>query len=259
MEIIFWKLIESGLRVGGYTSRPLGAVLILAGIISGGFWLGGTPGDILMCGAIIVGGVFLGLYIFHNHETRMLVTAFYISTGLLAFCASSWLAYGFYYGYYALKQHNPVTEWLLASDDATIKALVPGDMFQDWETKKQTADDLTGQLQKLSALQLGVGDNPPSSSVDPTSLRLKAQKAGNDSNASQYRIEQYIDLDVLAKGKLTARGIPNEAPPHDNEPIIIKPAQWQYLRISISSGDATDSKGATVFKGVEIEKPKGQK
>jgi hypothetical protein len=32
----------------------------------------------------------------------------------------------------------PVEEWLLATDDATIKTLVPEEMFQDWETKKQT-------------------------------------------------------------------------------------------------------------------------
>jgi hypothetical protein len=71
------------------------------------------------------------------------------------------------------------------------------------------------------------------------------------------RVEEYISSELLAKGKLIARGIPNEAPPHDNEQIDIKPAQWQYLRFTVS-GDALDSKGATVFKGLEIGKPKGQ-
>jgi hypothetical protein len=162
----------------------------------------------------------------------------------------------------------PVEKWLLASDEATIKALVPGEMFQEWETKKQTEDDLTRQLQKLADQQLGVGELPPSASADPTSLRLKVQKASNERNAMEVGIEEYISRELLAKGKLIARGIPNEAPPHDNEQIIIKPGQWQYLRLSISSrvggfgnrqaGDAVDSKGATVFKGVEIGRPKGQ-
>jgi hypothetical protein len=85
---------------------------------------------------------------------------------------------------------------------------------------------------------------------------LKVQKASNERNAVEVRIEQYISLELLGKGKLIARGIPNEAPPHDNEQIVIKPAQWQYLRLSVSSraggfgdrqaGDAVDSKGATV-------------
>src|SRR6266851_8657787 len=35
----------------------------------------------------------------------------------------------------------PVERWLLASDDATIKALVPGEMLLDLEAKKQTAED----------------------------------------------------------------------------------------------------------------------
>jgi hypothetical protein len=52
----------------------------------------------------------------------------------------------------------PVTSWLLASDSATIKTLVPGEMFQDWETKKQTEDDLTHQLQKLA---VDYADIPP--------------------------------------------------------------------------------------------------
>ena len=161
-----------------------------------------------------------------------------------------------------------VEEWLLASDEATIKALVPGEMFEDWETKKQTEDDLTHQLQKLAAQQLGVGDKPPSPSGIPASFRLAVQKAGNERNAAEVRIEEYIRSELLAKGKLIARGIPNEAPPHDNEQIDIKPAQWQYLLLSVSTraggwgyrraGDAVDgTSGATVFKGVEIGRPKG--
>jgi hypothetical protein len=162
----------------------------------------------------------------------------------------------------------PVEKWLLASDEATIKTLVPGEMFQEWETKQQTEDDVTHQLQKLAAQQLGVGETPPSASADSTSLILKVQKASNERNAMEVRIEEYISRELLAKGKLIARGIPNESPPHDNEQIIIKPGQWQYLRLSVSSrtgrvgnrqaGDAVDSKGVTVFKGVEIGRPKGQ-
>jgi len=104
-----------------------------------------------------------------------------------------------------------VEEWLLASDEAAIKALVPGEMFEDWETKKQTEDDLTHQLQKLAAQQLGVGEKPPSPSGIPASLRLAVQKAGNERNAAEVRIEQHISRE-LAKGKLISRGIPNEAP-----------------------------------------------
>jgi hypothetical protein len=142
-------------------------------------------------------------------------------------------------------------------------------MFEDWETKKQMEDDLTHQLQKLAAQQLGVGDKPPSPSGIPASLQLAVQKAGNERNAAEVRIEQHISRELLAKGKLISRGIPNEAPPHDNEQVMIKPAQWQYILLSVSprvgafgyrrAGDAVDSKGATVFKGVEVGKPKGQK
>jgi hypothetical protein len=128
----------------------------------------------------------------------------------------------------------PVEKWLLPSEDANIQALVPKDMFQDWETKKQTEDDLTRQLNDLAAQQLSMGDSPPSSSADLTSLRLRVQRASNERNAAEARIEQYISRELLAKGTLIARGIPNEAPPHDNEQITIKPGQWQYLVLIVS-------------------------
>ena len=83
-------------------------------------------------------------------------------------------------------------------------------MFEDWETTKQTEDDPTHQLEKLAAQQLGV--KPPSPSGIPTSLRLAVQKASNERNAAEVRIEEYISSELLAKGKLIARGIPNEAP-----------------------------------------------
>src|SRR5258708_36541028 len=85
MEALLWKLLDLGARVGGYSSRPLGAVLIWAAIIAGGYWLGGTLGIILISGAIIAGGFVLGLYIARKREQRMLEAAFYISTGLLEF------------------------------------------------------------------------------------------------------------------------------------------------------------------------------
>ena len=78
-----------------------------------------------------------------------------------------------------------VEEWLLASDEAAIKALVPGEMFEDWETKKQTEDDLTHQLQKLAAQQLGVGDKPPSPSGIPASFRLAVQKSRERTECSR--------------------------------------------------------------------------
>jgi hypothetical protein len=60
---------------------------------------------------------------------------------------------------------------------------------------------------------------------------------------------------LLAKGELIAKGIPNEAPPHDNNLVTIQPAQWQYLLFSVD-GRALNSKGET--KGLEISKSKGQ-
>jgi hypothetical protein len=162
----------------------------------------------------------------------------------------------------------PVEKWMLPSEDANVKALVPEDMFQDWLAKKQTEDDLTRQLNDLAAQQLGVGESPPSPSADTGSLRLRVQRASNERYAAEDRIEKYISRELLAKGTLIARGIPNEAPLHDNEQITIKPAQWQYLVLIVSqparafsgkqAGDAVDSRtGATVFKGIEIGRPKG--
>jgi hypothetical protein len=159
--------------------------------------------------------------------------------------------------------------------------LVPKEMLQDVETKKHKVEDLSHQLEVLSAQQLGYGEKPPSPSTNiggpPLQLRVqkaqrelteaearvsayfdpKVNKAVNDRIAAEARVDQYI-RQLLATGKLIARGIPNESPPHDNEQVIIKPAQWQYLRLSISNGDATDTgKVGTVFKGVEIGRPKG--
>jgi hypothetical protein len=53
----------------------------------------------------------------------------------------------------------PVERWLLASDDATIKALVPAEMLQDLETKKQTAKDLQKEFNQIRNQFLG--QNPP--------------------------------------------------------------------------------------------------
>jgi len=195
-----------------------------------------------------------------------------------------------------------VERWMPASDDTTLKAVLPAESFVDWETKKHTADDLTQsdaqerlvpqeilqdlkskrqrvndlthQLNELIAQQQSYGK--PTSSADIDSLKLQVQRAGGElhdaqARANEYivpttqkavtdraeaqaRVEQYL-RQQLGTGKLIARGIPNDAPPHDNEQIIIKPAQWQYLRLSISTADATDNKG-TVFKGVEIGKSK---
>jgi hypothetical protein len=148
------------------------------------------------------------------------------------------------------------------------------EIFADLETKKQRANDLTRQLNELVAQQMSYGK--PTSSADIDSLKSQVQRAGgelheaqvrvndilapkrekavSERTAAQARVEQYL-RQQLGTGKLIARGIPNDAPPHDNEQIIIKPAQWQYLRLSISTADATDNKG-TVFKGVEIGKSK---
>jgi hypothetical protein len=169
---------------------------------------------------------------------------------------------------------------------------VPQEMLQDVETKKHRLDDLTHQREELAAQQLGYGKNPPSPSANTTGLTLEVQRAQRELNEAQAQVDKYIDpkeekasnernnflnerneainkgtetqahieqylvRELLATGKLIARGIPNEAPPHDNEQVIIKPAQWQYLRLSVSTADATDDKG-TVYKGVEIGKPKG--
>jgi len=77
-------------------------------------------------------------------------------------------------------------------------------MFQDWQTKKQTEDDLTRQLNDLAAQQLGVGESPPSPSADLTSPRLKVQRAQNERGAAEDRIEKYISRELLATGKLIA-------------------------------------------------------
>jgi hypothetical protein len=154
-----------------------------------------------------------------------------------------------------------VERWMLASDDATLKAILPKEMFQDWETKKQAVGDLVDQREKL-AVQLDTQHlGPLSASPDYVSLELKIQKASTELRTTQTRIEQYINRDLLAEGKFIARGFPNEAPPHDNEQIIIKPAQWQYLRIYFDNrGNAVDvtTTPKIVFKGVEIGKPKEQ-
>ena len=193
---------------------------------------------------------------------------------------------------------NLQTKWSLASDETTIKAVLPAEIFADWETKKHTADDLaqpdteqrlvpqeifadretkkqrvndlTHQLNELVAQQISYGKPPSSADID--ALRLQVQRAAGELHDAQGRVNEYIEpkrqkalsertsaqariekylRQQLGTGKLIARGIPNDAPPHDNEQIIIKPAQWQYLRLSISTADATDNKG-TVFKGVEI-------
>jgi hypothetical protein len=200
----------------------------------------------------------------------------------------------------------PVDQWLIASDDATIKGIVPIEMFEDLETTRHTADDLTqpdseqrlvpkemlqdverkkhrlddlsNQLHELAAQQLGYGEKSPSPSGNVgVPLQLQVQKAQYELSKAQDRINEYLDpkrakamsdrssaearaeqyiREMLSRGKLIARGIPNEAPPHDNEQIVIKPAQWQYLRLSIASGDAADDKGTTIFKGVEIGRPR---
>ena len=96
-----------------------------------------------------------------------------------------------------------------------------------------------------------LGDNPSPSS----SLKLDVQRAQLARAMQQERIELHI-RDMLAQGELIARAIPNEAPSHDNKPIKIEPAQWQYLTFS-ADGRALDSKGETVFKALEIGKAKG--
>jgi hypothetical protein len=69
-------------------------------------------------GLIVAGaGWLLGKYIYTiRRERQMLVAVFYISTGVLAFAASSWLAYGFYYSLYEPKIDMPVEKWLLPLD-----------------------------------------------------------------------------------------------------------------------------------------------
>jgi len=144
-----------------------------------------------------------------------------------------------------------VDKWRLASDEFTLKEFAPGEWLEDWETKKQMENDLTRKLQKLSSGYL-LGENPQPSS----SLKLDVQKAQIARAMRQELIEVHIHA-MLAQGELLARGIPNEAPPHDNKPIEIRPPQWQYLTFSVE-GQALDSKGETVYKGLEIGKAKGQ-
>jgi hypothetical protein len=163
----------------------------------------------------------------------------------------------------------------LTQADIAEHRLVPPEMLQDLESKRQRVNDLTHQRDELVAQQLSYGKPPSSSDIDSLKSQvLRAggelreaqvraneyivptlQKAVSERTTAQARVEQYL-RQQLGTGKLIARGIPNEAPPHHNEQIVIKPAQWQYLRLSISTADAWDDKGK-VFKGVEIERPKG--
>jgi|SRR6516162_9911936 len=73
---------------------------------------------------------------------------------------------------------EPVERWLPASDEATIKAFLPGDLFQDWKTKNEIANDLIRQRERRAAGQLGVGENPPSfpSALDSTFFIKSAKR-----------------------------------------------------------------------------------
>jgi hypothetical protein len=104
------------------------------------------------------------------------------------------------------------TEWLLPTD--AIQKFVPADLVQDWETKKQTENTLTCQLQKLSSGYLH-GENPPTSS----SLNIEVQKAQLERATQEDLIDGNIHT-LLVNGQLIAKGIPNEAPPpHNNKSI----------------------------------------
>jgi len=116
-----------------------------------------------------------------------------------------------------------VDKWLLASDNSTIKALVPAEMFEDWETKKHTADelterlpsplapqvpqemlqdveskkhrldDLTHQRKELAAQQLGYGKKPPSPSADIGGLILEVERAQRELTEAEARVNKYVD------------------------------------------------------------------
>jgi hypothetical protein len=153
---------------------------------------------------------------------------------------------------------NLQTKWLLASDETTIKAVVPDKMFQEWKMRQRSEAAINDQLNKLGAEQAEHRVDASTYSMEFNSLETKIRTAINERVASEQQIDQYI-AKQLADGKWLARGIPNEAPPHDNDQIVIKPAQWQYLQFTVH-GDAIDpnrSPGAA-FKGVEISMPKGQ-
>jgi hypothetical protein len=151
----------------------------------------------------------------------------------------------------------PIEKWLLASDVTTVaKAVVPDEMFQEWQKRQHNAAEARDQIKQL-ADELATQNISIYTSTEYKALMGKGGEASSDENLSFQQIERYITGE-LAQGKWLARGIPNEAPLHDNEQIMIKPAQWQYLRLSLSGGDAIDRKSNdVVYKGVEIGRPKG--
>jgi len=153
---------------------------------------------------------------------------------------------------------NLQTKWLLASDETTIKAVVPDKMFQEWKMRQRNEAAINDQLNELGAEQAEHRVDASTYSMKFNSLETKIRTAINERVESERQIEQYV-AKQLADGKWRARGIPNEAPPHDNDQIVIKPAQWQYLQFTLYGGAIDPNRGpGAAFKGVEISRPKGQ-
>jgi hypothetical protein len=241
MEVIFWKLLELAARIGGYTSRPLGAVLIWAATIALGYWLGGTRGVILTWGAIIAGGFSLGLYIFSKRETRMLEAAFYISTGLLALCASSWLGYGLYHAYYTITLEIP-EKWLRGSE--AVKIFVPPDLVEEWQIQSKLEHDLPIEIDQLHNEIEHKSHRPPAILPDEwkepidlpslrekeTALRSKLQGSTGSRLHAEQRISDSLRT-LLLNGELSAQGIPDRAGADQSAPVKIARAQWEYLFI----------------------------
>jgi hypothetical protein len=216
-------------------------VLIWAAIIAGGYWLRGTLGIILISGAIIAGGFVLGLYIARKREQRMLEAAFYISTGLLAFCASSWVGYGFYHGYLTIA---PDIEWLRGSE--AVRIFVRADLVREWETQIKLQNDLPDEIQHLHAEIEEKSKRPPTISLenwkepaDLPSLREKERTLRDKlQDVRRLQGEQRICDSLralLLDGDLLGRGIPDRAGADQSAPVKIARAQWEYLYIELGS------------------------
>jgi hypothetical protein len=239
-----WEIIRKAFLQ--LLSSPLGIGLIVAG-----------------------GGWLLGKYIYGRRESKMLVEVFYISTGVLAFVASSWLAYGFYYSLYEPKEDMPVEKWLLPLD--AIDKFLPADLVRDWHTKMETETRLNKERNEVVITINQKSKPPPNISPDAellgledkkTTLELELGEAQTQRTDAENRVREQL-IAALVTGKLIAHGIPTGTGPGENEQVTIKPAQWQYLNFQYvhahqgfyAARDFRTADNNIGYDGLEIGKP----
>ena len=196
----------------------------------------------------------------------MLSAAFYISTGVLAFAASSWLAYGFYYNLYEPKA-EPVEKWLLPKD--AIERFLPSDLVRDWYKMTESLKMLETQLGELQRTinQKQQTNSPPNPSVEEEIRGLRTQESSIQTEENNIRRKQNLAegrvrellISSLVEGRLIARGIPTGLAPRENDQVVIKPAQWQFLQFYSGNFFAardfrSGADKAVGYDAIEIEK-----